>query len=57
MTAQTTRDIETMVQKPDQPGGRFVATAAGSPEQVSAHAGSDRTDLASLPIYGNSTLP
>jgi hypothetical protein len=57
MTAQTTHDIETMVQKPDQPGGRFVATAAGSPEQVSAHAGSDRTDLASLPIYGNSTLP
>jgi pimeloyl-ACP methyl ester carboxylesterase len=50
MTAQTT-NIETRVQKSDEPGGRF------SPAQFSAHAGSDRTDLASLPTYGDSTLP
>jgi pimeloyl-ACP methyl ester carboxylesterase len=47
MTARTTHDVETMVEKIDEPGGRFVAAGAGS----------GRTDLASLPIYGHSTLP
>jgi pimeloyl-ACP methyl ester carboxylesterase len=59
MSAQTTHDVETIAEKSDQPGDRPVATAerGAALAQVSAHAGIDRTELASLPTYGNSTLP
>jgi pimeloyl-ACP methyl ester carboxylesterase len=59
MSAQTTHDVETMAQKFDGPGDRLVGSAEEGPAlaQGSAHAGMARTDLASLPPYGNSTLP
>src|SRR5215469_12148403 len=58
MSAQATHDIEAMAQKSDQPFDRLVDSAESgpAPAHVSA-AGMARTDLTSLPPYGNSTLP
>jgi pimeloyl-ACP methyl ester carboxylesterase len=57
MSLPTTHESET--QKSDQPGARPVTAAERGPAlaPVSAHAGVGRSELASLPTYGNSTLP
>jgi pimeloyl-ACP methyl ester carboxylesterase len=57
MTAQTTH--EAMAQNSGLSGRSSVATAEGgfALARGCAHAGIDRTDLASLPTYGHFTLP
>jgi pimeloyl-ACP methyl ester carboxylesterase len=63
MTMQTNNDIENMAHVPSGPSRRgFCLTASAAVSGLaltngSAHAAIVRTDIASLPPYGNGTLP
>jgi pimeloyl-ACP methyl ester carboxylesterase len=56
MSAQTTHESETMAENSDQPGGHPVAAAEHGPARPPV-ADVGRTEVSSLPTYGNSTLP